>query len=193
MSRIGRMPIVIPSGVKVEIKDAVVYIEGPLGKLNQPVGPEINIEKDDGKISVKRKADSQYEKSLHGLYQRLISNMIIGVTKGFEKNLEIHGVGFRAKVEGKSLTLTLGFSHPVKYEIPDGIKITVTDNTKINIKGADKQLVGEVAAEVRRFFPPEPYKGKGIRYVGEYVRRKAGKAAVAKGAAGGGGGGTGGK
>lgn len=190
MSRIGKMPIIIPSGVKVDIKDNVVHIEGPLGKLTQEINKEIKIELSDGKISLKRKTDASYEKSLHGLSQRLISNMVIGVTKGFEKNLEIQGVGFRGKVEGKSLVLQIGFSHPIKYAIPETIKVAVADNTKINIKGADKQLVGEVAAEVRRFYPPEPYKGKGIRYVGEYVRRKAGKAVAGKGGAGGG---TGGK
>lgn len=186
MSRIGRIPITIPNGVKVDLKGDVIYIEGPLGKLQQSIHPLIKVELQDGKISVKRSGDSPLEKSLHGLHQRLISNMLIGVTKGYEKNLEIVGVGFRAKVEGNLLVMQLGFTHPVKYPIPEGIKITVTENTKINVKGLDKQLVGQVAADIRDYFPPEPYKGKGIRYVGEYVRRKAGKAAVAKGAGGGG-------
>lgn len=190
MSRIGRIPIIIPSGVKVDLKGDVLYVEGPLGKLGQSIHLQVKVELQDGKISVKRLGDSFLEKGLHGLYQRLISNMISGVTKGYGKDLEIMGVGFRAKVEGKSLILQLGFTHPVKYPIPEGIKITVTDNTKINIKGADKQLVGQSAADIRGYFPPEPYKGKGIRYAGEYVRRKAGKAVAAKGAAGGAGGGA---
>lgn len=186
MSRIGRMPINIPSGVKVELKGPAIHVEGSLGKLDQPLHPQVKIELKDGKIVVNRYGESPYERALHGLHQRLISNMIKGVTSGYEKNLEIIGVGFRAKVEGKHLILQLGFSHPVKYPVPEGIKIAVTDNTKINIKGADKQLVGQVAANIRDYFPPEPYKGKGIRYVGEYVRRKAGKAVAAKGAPGGG-------
>lgn len=188
MSRIGKMPITVPSGVKVDLKGRDVHVEGPLGKLNQSIHPAVNVELADGKILVKRNGDSSFEKSLHGLHQRLINNMVIGVTKGYEKNLEIQGVGFRAKVEGKGLVLQIGFSHPVKYAIPETIKIAVTDNTKINIKGPDKQLVGEVAAEIRRYYPPEPYKGKGIRYAGEYVRRKAGKTVAAKGGAGAGGG-----
>lgn len=189
MSRIGKMPVVVPSGVKINIKDSSVYVEGPLGKLDQFVKPEVKVELKDGNVLVTRQNDSSYEKALHGLYQRLINNMVIGVTKGYEKNLEIQGVGFKAKVDGKNLILQLGFSHPIKHSIPEGIKIAVADNTKINVKGADKQLVGEVAAEIRRYYPPEPYKGKGVRYVGEYVRRKAGKAVAAKGGAGG----TGGK
>lgn len=190
MSRIGKMPIIIPNGVRIDLKDLAIHVEGPLGKLDQSIHSQVKVELKEGKILVNRHGDSSYEKSLHGLHQRLIGNMIKGVTNGFEKNLEIMGVGFRAKLEGKSLVLQLGFSHPVKYPIPEGIKITVTDNTKINIKGVDKQLIGQVAADIRDYFPPEPYKGKGIRYVGEYVRRKAGKTVAAKGAAGGG---TGGK
>ena len=181
MSRIGRMPVEIPSGVKTQFKNNVINIEGPLGKLAQTIDPNINIKTENNNILVTRKGESSQEKSLHGLYQRLITNMVLGVTKGFQKNLEIHGVGYRAKIEGKSLMLQIGFSHPVKFTPPDGIKITVSENTKINISGIDKQLVGEVAAKIRRYYPPEPYKGKGIRYTGEYVRRKAGKAAIAKG------------
>lgn len=182
MSRIGRTPITIPNGVKVDLKGDTIHVEGPLGKLAQSIHPLVKVELQDGKISVKRAGDSPLEKGLHGLYQRLISNMFEGVTNGYEKDLEIVGVGFRAKVEGKILIIQIGFTHPVKYSIPDGIKITVVENTKMNIKGADKQLVGQVAADIRDWFPPEPYKGKGIRYVGEYVRRKAGKAVSAKGA-----------
>lgn len=188
MSRIGRVPIVIPSGVKVALKEDLIHVEGPLGKLDQSINPLVKVELQDGKISISRQGDTPYEKALHGLHQRLISNMIKGVTSGYEKKLEIVGVGFRSKIEGTNLILQLGFSHPVKYPIPEGIKIAVNENVKINIKGADKQLVGQVAAEVRDYFPPEPYKGKGIRYEGEYVRRKAGKTVAAKGAAGGAGG-----
>lgn len=183
MSRVGRMPIVIPAGVKASVKDRVIYIEGSLGKLTQPIHSNITVEIQDSKILVKRKGDSTFEKSLHGLHQRVINNMVIGVTSGFGKDLEIIGVGYKAKAEGKALLLQLGFSHPVKYTPPEGIKISVKDNTKINVSGVDKQMVGEAAAEIRRYYPPEPYKGKGIRYVGEYVRRKAGKAAVTKGGA----------
>lgn len=190
MSRIGRMPINIPNGVKVELKGPEIHVEGALGKLDQSLHPQLKVELKDGKLMVNRSGDSPYERALHGLHQRLISNMIKGVTSGYEKNLEIVGVGFRAKVEGKYLVLQLGFSHPVKHLIPEGIKITVTDNTKINIKGVGKQLVGQVAADIRDYFPPEPYKGKGIRYAGEYVRRKAGKTVAAKGAPAGGGGGA---
>lgn len=182
MSRVGRTPVEIPKGVKVSYKDGVVYVEGSLGKLTQRISNEIDIEIKDNNILVKRKDDTPYVKSLHGLYQRLINNMIIGVTKGFKKDLVIQGVGYRAKMEGKALVLQIGFSHPVKFTPPGDIKITVADNTKINVSGIDKQVVGEIAAEIRRYYPPEPYKGKGIRYVGEYVRRKAGKAAVGKGA-----------
>ncbi len=182
MSRIGKIPIEIPSGVKVEIKDGRVAIQGPLGKLEQHVRPEITPKTEENKLRVTRRGDTAREKALHGLYQRLLSNMVIGVTKGFEKDLQIIGVGYRAKMEGKSLVLQLGFSHPVKFPVPEGINVAVADNTKINVKGIDKQLVGEVAAEIRRYYPPEPYKGKGIRYKDEYVRRKAGKAVGGKGA-----------
>lgn len=183
MSRIGRMPINITSGVKANFKDGVVCIDGSLGKLTQSIHPDINVEIKDNQINVQRKGDTLLEKSLHGLYQRLISNMVIGVSKGFTKNLEIVGVGYRAKIEGNILVLQIGFSHPVRYTPPEGIKISVAENRKIEITGRDKQLVGEAAATIRRYYPPEPYKGKGIRYVGEYVRRKAGKSAIGKGAA----------
>jgi len=182
MSRIGRIPIEVPGGVKVEMKGEKVHVEGPLGKMDLDVHPQVKINISKGRIEVKRQGDTALEKSLHGLFRRLIDNIITGVTKGFEKNLEIQGVGYRAKVEGKTLVLQLGFSHPVKYPIAEGIKIAVADNTKISVKGYDKQLVGQVAAEIRRFYPPEPYKGKGIRYAGEHVRRKAGKAVAGKSA-----------
>lgn len=182
MSRVGKQPIDIPAGVKVNIKGGIVNVEGPLGKLAQSINSDITVETKDNQILVKRKGDNTIQKSQHGLYQRLINNMVIGVTKGFQKDLEIIGVGYRAKVEGKEVVLQLGFSHPVKYTPSEGIKIAVEGNTKVNISGINKQLVGETAATIRRYYPPEPYKGKGIRYKGEYVRRKAGKAAVGKGA-----------
>lgn len=185
MSRIGKAEIPIPSGVKIELKEDRVRVEGSGGKLEQYIHPRIKVEINDGKIKLNRASDSADDKALHGLFQRLIANMVKGVTKGFEKNLEIQGVGYRGKVEGKGLVLQLGFSHLVKHQIPEGITIAVTENTKINIKGADRRLVGQIAADIRRILPPEPYKGKGIRYLGEHVRRKAGKAVVAKGAAGG--------
>ena len=183
MSRIGRMPIDIVAGVKANFKDGIVYVDGSLGKLTQSIHPDISVEINDNQILVKRKGDTSLEKSLHGLYQRLISNMVIGVSKGFTKNLEIIGVGYRAKIEGEVLVLQIGFSHLIKYTPPDGIKVKVAETRKIEVTGMDKQLVGESAATIRRYYPPEPYKGKGIRYVGEYVRRKAGKSAVGKGAA----------
>lgn len=182
MSRVGKMPIEIPSGVKVDIKDRTVTIQGPLGKLEQVLRSEITPKLEESKLLVVRSEDTAMHKALHGLYQRLLSNMVIGVTKGFQKELKIIGVGYRAKLEGKSLALQLGFSHTIKFPIPQGIEIAVAENTKITVKGIDKQLVGEVAAEIRRYYPPEPYKGKGIRYVDEHVRRKAGKAVGGKGA-----------
>jgi len=187
MSRIGKAPVIIPSGVKTDLKENVLKVEGPLGKLSHRMPSEISVEIKDGKIFVKRINDASVNKAMHGLWQRMISNMVIGVTKGYEKNLEIVGVGYRAKIEGKALVMQLRFSHQIKYPMPEGITIAVAENTKINVKGADKQMVGQVAAEIRRYLPPEPYKGKGIRYVGEYVRRKAGKAVAGKGAAAGGG------
>ena len=183
MSRVGKVPINIPDKVKVSFNNSKVCVEGPLGKLEQNINTGIEIEIKDNTIFVKRNSEGKREKAFHGLYQRLINNMVIGVTKGFQKDLEIHGVGYRAKAEGKSVTFQLGFSHPIKYTPPESIKMSVEGNTKININGIDKQLVGEVAATIRRYYPPEPYKGKGIRYVGEHVRRKAGKAAAAKGGA----------
>ena len=182
MSRIGRIPVEILGGVKTELKGKKLHVEGALGKIDLDIHPRIKVKISEGKIEIKRQGDTALEKSLHGLFRCLVNNMVVGVSKGFEKNLEIIGVGYRAKVEGNTLVLQLGFSNPIKYPITEGIKVTVADNTKINVKGCDKQLVGQVAAEIRKFYPPEPYKGKGIRYVGEYVRRKAGKAVAGKSA-----------
>ena len=176
MSRIGKKPIAIPQGVKVEIKDRNVLIEGPKGKLQRPLAPRINAESKDNKVLVSRVGDSKVDKSMHGLYRALINNMIIGVTTGYTKELEIQGVGFKAQLQGAKLTMNLGFSHPVVFTIPEGIKIETPKPTNIIIRGIDKEKVGEIAAEIRAVYPPEPYKGKGIRYTGEHVRKKVGKA-----------------
>ena len=181
MSRLGRVPIKLPKEVKVQFKQPDLHIEGPLGKLDLVVDSSIKLDISAEEIKVNRSGDLAKDRTLQGLFLRLIENMVKGVTAGYEKNLEIIGVGYRAKVEGKSLVLQIGFSHPVKYSIKEGITIAVSENTKVSVKGYDKQAVGQVAAEIRRFYPPEPYKGKGIRYVGEYVRRKAGKAVAGKG------------
>lgn len=184
MSKIGEKPIPISNNIKVTVDNQKVTVEGPKGILSFNIRPEITVSVTDGKIEVKRKTDNPKDKSLHGLTRTLISNMVFGVEKGWSKGLELSGVGYRAGVEGDTLVLTVGFSHPVKYKLPPGISATVVEN-KITITGADKQLVGEVTAQIRRIRPPEPYKGKGIKYIGEHIRRKAGKTAKTLGAAGG--------
>lgn len=175
MSRIGKQPVSIPAKVKVEVKGASIFIEGPKGKLQQSIPGRITatIEKD--KIVVSRQGDDAQAKALHGLTRSLISNMVKGVSEGYVKKLEIHGVGFKAAVKGKQVDLALGFSHPLLFDIPDQIKITVDENTKLTIEGPDKQVVGQAAAEIRGYYPPEPYKGKGVRYAGEHIIRKEGK------------------
>ena len=175
MSRIGKQPIDIPEGVEVKIKDNLVSAKGPKGELTQTIHPFVNIEIKDKQISVSvLKPDDKFQRSLWGLTQRLVSNLIIGVSQGYEKKLEFNGVGYRVEVKGKELVLNLGFSHPINYQIPEKINITV--NKKIIIvSGIDKQLIGETAAQIRCFRPPEPYKGKGIKYVDEIIRRKVGK------------------
>jgi large subunit ribosomal protein L6 len=177
MSRIGRQPIEIPGGVNVSISPGRVMVNGPLGELSQTVPGRMKIEQDDGQIVVTRPTERGEDRALHGLTRTLIANMIEGVTKGFEKRLEIQGVGYRAAMRGTSLELNVGFSHSVAKDAPPGISFEVPTPTQIVVKGADKQQVGQIAAEVRRVRPPEPYKGKGIRYEGEYVRRKVGKRA----------------
>jgi len=179
MSRIGKKPVQIPSGVKVEVKDRVVHVEGPKGKLNQPFSDRINIEVKDSQVIVKRIADLKSDRALHGLYRSLINNMIKGVTEGYSKEMEIIGVGFKAAVQGDILNINLSFSHPVNFSIPEGIKVETPKPTQIVIRGIDKQLVGKVATEIRSIYPPEPYKGKGIRFQGEYVKKKVGKAQAA--------------
>jgi large subunit ribosomal protein L6 len=176
MSRIGRKIIVIPAGVKVEVKDASVSVEGPKGKLNRVLASRVNLEIKDSQISVKRLGNIASDKALQGLSRALVFNMIKGVTEGYTKELEIVGVGFKAAVSGNKLTMHLGFSHPVNFVIPEGIKIETPKNTQIIIRGIDKEKVGEIAAEIRSVYPPEPYKGKGVRFAGEVVKKKVGKA-----------------
>ena len=181
MSRIGRKPIAIPSAVKVDVaKGNVITINGPKGELSYSAPPALGIELEDGTLVVSRPNDARENRSLHGLSRTLINNMVVGVTDGFRKNLEIQGVGYRAAMDGKDLVLNVGFSHPVRFNAPDGISYALDGQTKVAIIGIDKQVVGEEAARIRRVRPPEPYKGKGIRYEGEVVRRKAGKAGKAK-------------
>ena len=184
MSRIGKKPIKIPEGVTVTVNGQEVKVAGPKGTLDLNFRHEIGISVSGNDVIVDRKAETPKAKSLHGLTRTLVDNMILGVSKGWNKGLEIVGVGYRAAVEGTTLVLNVGFSHQVKFPAPVGITFEVSENTKVNVKGIDKQLVGETASQIRRIKPPEPYKGKGIRYIGEDVRRKAGKAAKAVGGAG---------
>ncbi len=177
MSRIGKAPIPLPSGVDFSCDNAVVTVKGPLGELTQRIPREMIVEVGDGVIEVKRPTDSGPHRSLHGLTRTLIANMVIGVTDGFQKRLEIVGVGYRAQLKGEALELLVGYSHPVVFDPPAHITFETPQATVVVVKGIDKQLVGEVSAKVRAVRPPEPYKGKGIRYAGEYVQRKAGKRA----------------
>jgi large subunit ribosomal protein L6 len=179
MSRIGKQPVKIPNGVTVELKGQQLSVKGPKGELKLDIHSNIKAEVTPEAITLTRKNDSKLSKSLHGLTRSLLNNMVEGVTTGFEKKLEILGVGYRAAIAGTKLTLNLGFSHPVEFQAPQGIAIEIDKEKKniLIIKGIDKQLLGEVAAKIRSYKKPEPYKGKGIRYVGEYVAQKAGKAA----------------
>lgn len=177
MSRIGNLPIQVPKGVNVAVKGSTVNVSGPKGKLEQSFHPEMSVGLDDGVLSVKRPSDSRQHKALHGLVRSLLNNMVLGVSEGFSKTLEIQGVGYRAAMEGKALVLTVGYSHPVRFDPPPDVVFAVEDRSKtVIVSGIDKQVVGEITAQIRKTRPPEPYKGKGIRYRGEYVRRKAGKA-----------------
>ncbi|HYY65482.1 MAG TPA: 50S ribosomal protein L6 [Gaiellaceae bacterium] len=177
MSRIGKQPIELPSGVNVAISPGRVQVNGPLGELSQAVPARMKIEQADGQLVVTRPTERGDDRALHGLTRSLVANMVEGVTKGFEKRLEIQGVGYRAALRGTDLELSVGLSHPVVVKPPQGISFEVPDATTVLVKGIDKQQVGEIAAQVRKTRPPEPYKGKGIRYAGEYVRRKVGKRA----------------
>ena len=178
MSRIGKQPVALPEKVTVEVDGTRVQVQGPNGQVTQKFDPDMEIEVVDGEVVVRRPTDRPRHRALHGLTRSLIANMVEGVTEGYQRSLEIQGVGYRASKKGKDVELNLGFSHPVVYEVPEGIEIEVENPTLLHVRGSDKQLVGEVAAELRGIRPPEPYKGKGVRYVGEQVRRKAGKAAV---------------
>jgi large subunit ribosomal protein L6 len=177
MSRIGNRPIEIPEGVEVDVAGGLVTVKGPKGELRQSVSRAMRIERSDGTLTVERPSERGEHRALHGLTRTLIANMVEGVTDGFEKRLEIQGVGYRARLQGKQLELALGYSHPVSITPPEGIEFEVPQPTEVIVRGIDKQLVGEIAARVRKQRPPEPYKGKGVRYAGEYVRRKVGKRA----------------
>lgn len=184
MSRIGKKPVPIPSGVTVNVSAGIIKVKGPKGELSFAFHPNVQVSAENFEVKVTRKSDEKFDKSLHGLTRKLIANMVEGVTQGFSKKLEIQGVGFRAQLQGKKLALSLGFSHPVEYTPPEGINIAIDQEKKniLIISGIDKQLVGQASAVIRSFKKPDPYKGKGIRYLGEKIVRKAGKAAAATGA-----------
>jgi large subunit ribosomal protein L6 len=175
MSRVGLKPISLPEKVAVKVEGNTVLVEGPKGKLDFAVPAGISLKTEDGTVIVSRATEQRVHRALHGTVRSIVNNMITGVSTGFSKDLEIHGVGLRAAVKGKDLDLSLGRSHPLLHPIPSGLTVTVNENTKIKVEGIDKQLVGQFAAEVRGFYPPEPYKGKGVRYSDEKVRRKEGK------------------
>jgi large subunit ribosomal protein L6 len=177
MSRIGRKPVAVPDAVTVEIAPGNIAVKGPKGELRQTLSPDMKIEQEDGVVTISRPTDRGEHRALHGLTRSLIANMVEGVTDGFEKRLEIQGVGYRAALKGKNLELALGYSHPVAIDAPEGIDFEVPQPTEVVVKGIDKQLVGQVAADIRKRRPPEPYKGKGIRYKDEQVLRKVGKRA----------------
>src|SRR3712207_1430497 len=177
MPRIGRKPIPVPDGVTVKVEPEIVHVSGPRGALSERKNRDIAVEQNDGELLVTRPTDRGEHRALHGLTRSLVANMVEGVTQGFTKTLEIQGVGYRATLKGKNLELALGYSHPVSIEAPEGIEFEVPQPTRVIVKGISKQLVGEIAANIRKQRPPEPYKGKGIRYEGEYVARKVGKRA----------------
>ena len=182
MSRVGTLPIPVPKGVSVNINKNAVSVKGPKGELSRDFPPEMGIEEENDQILVTRNSDSRFHRAKHGLVRSLLNNMVVGVSDGFKKELQIEGVGYRAAVEGKDLVLNVGYSHPVKFVPPQGISFEVPDRNgrQLIVSGIDKEVVGEIAAQIRKTRPPEPYKGKGIRYLGEEVRRKAGKAGKAK-------------
>lgn len=175
MSRIGKLPIEITKDVKLNFDDSVLYVQGPMGKLSRRIMPNVTLNIAENCVSVTCNGTDTSARSAHGLTRTLINNMVVGVTKGFQRGLEINGVGYRAEVKGKELVLSLGYSHPVSFDIPEGIDIEVEKMTKLLVKGFDKELVGQTAAKIRSFRPPEPYKGKGIKYSDETILRKAGK------------------
>ncbi|CAM3026109.1 50S ribosomal protein L6 [Rariglobus hedericola] len=175
MSRVGKIPVIIPDKVKVDVKGHTVSVEGPKGKVSKTFAPVVSITLADQKVTIAPKDDSRFSRAMFGTVRSVIAGMVKGASEGFVKDLEIQGVGFKANLKGKVLDLALGYSHAILFDIPEGIKITVVDQTKVKVEGADKQLVGKVTAEIRSYYPPEPYKGKGVRIVGERVRRKEGK------------------
>ena len=175
MSRIGKLPVVIPAGVKISLNGNEMVVTGPKGTLTQELHERMTIAVETAQINVTRPTDSKQDSALHGLTRALINNMVVGVTVGFKKDLEINGVGYRAEISGNVLTLSLGYSHPVIYELPDGINVEIVKQTKLSVMGIDKQLVGSAAAKIRSYRKPEPYKGKGIKYADEHILRKAGK------------------
>jgi len=176
MSRVGKQPISVPDKVTIKVADdRSILVEGPKGNLTWKLPEGVKLVQEGSEVTITRENEERHTRAMHGTTQRLLGNMVEGVSKGFRKDLEIHGVGFRASVKGDKLDLNLGQSHPRLHPIPDGVKVTVADNTKIAIEGIDKQIVGQLAADIRSYYPPEPYKGKGVRYAGEKIRRKAGK------------------
>lgn len=179
MSRVGLKPIELPDGVSVKADGATLRVSGPKGELETPVPPGISTVEEDGSVRFERADDNKQTRAYHGLARALAANAVTGVHVGFQRDLRIEGIGYRAKLEGKSLVLSLGFSHPVDFPVPDGIEIEVQDQTKITVRGIDKQRVGEISAQIRRFRPPDPYKGKGVRYADEIVKKKVGKSGVA--------------
>jgi large subunit ribosomal protein L6 len=178
MSRVGKMPVVLPQGVKIQVSEGLFVVEGPRGKLSQSHLADVSLKVDGQSVTVKRASETKVARSLHGLYRNLLNNMVIGVSQGFTRVLQINGVGYRAEVKGKSLLLNLGYSTQMEYQIPDGVGIEVEQQTKITIKGIDKAKIGQVAAEIRSIRPPEPYKGKGVKYEHEFIRRKVGKSGL---------------
>ena len=177
MSRIGSKPVPLPDKVSVIARGTVIAVEGPKGRLERDFEASVEIEVEDGKVVVRPSGNSRFAKVIYGTVRSHIANMVMGVAEGFTKDLEIVGVGFRAALSGNVLDMNLGYSHPIRFEVPEGIAVTVQDNTRIKVEGIDKQLVGEVAARIKRFYPVEPYNGKGVRILGQYVRRKEGKKA----------------
>lgn len=175
MSRIGKKPVSIPDKVKVSVKDGTVLVEGPKGKVQKTFAPVVKVTVAEKQVTFAPTEETRFAKAMYGTARSIVAGMVKGVTEGYAKDLEIQGVGFKANLKGKQLDLALGYSHPILVDIPEGVKVTVTDQTKLRVEGADKQLVGAVTAEIRGYYPPEPYKGKGVRIVGERVRRKEGK------------------
>jgi len=182
VSRIGRKPVTVASGVTVRLDDRNVKVKGPKGELSARIHEHIGVDVKDTTVEVKRSGNGKQDRALHGLWRALIQNMVVGVSQGFTRKLELVGVGYRAEMKGKTLQLLLGYSHPILFQAPEGVKIETPSQTSIMISGIDKEIVGMVAAKIRSFRPPEPYKGKGVKYEGEHIRRKAGKAAAAGGA-----------